>query len=70
MNDEEKLKEQDRQVALLDKATILMEALDIPVHSDVLSHWTEVYSVDLYDILMDEEKLKVLVSKLHNKAFW
>jgi hypothetical protein len=24
----------------------------------------------LYDILMDEEKLKVLVSKLRNKAFW
>lgn len=25
---------------------------------------------DLYDILMDEEKLKVLVAKLRNKAFW
>lgn len=24
----------------------------------------------LYDILMDEEKLRVLISKLRNKAFW
>jgi hypothetical protein len=25
---------------------------------------------DLYDILIDEEKLKVLISKIRNKAFW
>ena len=24
----------------------------------------------IYDILMDEDKLKVLISKLKNKAFW
>lgn len=32
---------------------------DVKVRGDVLR-----------DILMDEEKLKVLVSKLRNKAFW
>ena len=29
-----------------------------------------VYIEDLYDLFTDEEKLKVLVSKLKNRAFW
>jgi hypothetical protein len=44
----------------------LLKFLDIPHSPGSL-----VISVDgLIDILMDDEKLKVLVSKLRNKAFW
>lgn len=42
----------------------VMNILEIP-------HGHETMMIkDLYDILMDEEKLRVLVSKLRNKAFW
>jgi hypothetical protein len=64
------LESSDPRVANLDKAKALMDMLEIPQHGDPWSAWTEVYAVDLYDILMDEEKLRVLVSKLRNKAFW
>lgn len=60
----------DPRVQNLDKAKDMMDFLGIPQHGDAWSHWTEVYAVDLYDILMDDEKLKNLVSKLRNKAFW
>lgn len=60
-----------------DKAIKLMEILEIP-HTPILNnlgagkyHYTSSVKVgDLYDILMDEEKLKILISKLKNKAFW
>ena len=42
-----------------------------PVYSQKKNFWVNaIDSKDLYDILMDEEKLRVLVSKLRNKAFW
>jgi hypothetical protein len=46
------------------KAVDLCEMLDIPTSLG------SIYVETLYDILMDEEKLRVLVSKLRNKAFW
>ena len=60
----------DPRIANLDKAIKLMDALGIPQRIDSWSRWSDVYAVDLYDIFMDDEKLKVLVSKLRNKAFW
>lgn len=58
-----------------DKAAELLKLLNIsfmPIVSypgGIISHGT-VSAYDLYDILMNEEKLKVLVAKLNNKAFW
>jgi hypothetical protein len=49
----------------LSRAQELMELLEIPVRTVGL-----VSTIELYDIFMDDEKLKTLVSKLHNKAFW
>ena len=43
----------------------LMEFLEIPTGLA-----GQIKSTDLYDILMDKDKLKVLISKLRNKAFW
>jgi hypothetical protein len=54
----------------LEKADELMKLLEIPTIPRNPGCWTELYAIDLYDIFMDEEKLKVLVSKLRNKAFW
>ena len=54
----------------LKKAENLIDALDIPSSKDAFGAWVVVYAHDLYDILMDEEKLKELVSKLKLKAFW
>ena len=42
----------------------LMEFLEIPVSSG------KVNITNLYDVLMDEEKLRLLSSKLKLKAFW
>ncbi|HET8792654.1 MAG TPA: hypothetical protein VFM31_02585 [Nitrososphaeraceae archaeon] len=42
----------------------LMEFLEIPVSSG------KVNITNLYDVLMDEEKLRLLASKLKLKAFW
>jgi hypothetical protein len=50
----------------IDKACRLMNYLGIVTDS----LFGQVDVVSLYDIFTDEEKLKVLVSKLHNKAFW
>lgn len=44
----------------------LMQFLEIPVST----YSGTVCSKDLYDIMMDEEKLKKIVSKLKCKAFW
>jgi hypothetical protein len=54
------------------KAIDTMEFLDIPCNKSAIAHHVPptVYATDLYDILMDEEKLRVLVTKLRNKAFW
>jgi hypothetical protein len=49
----------------LSRAQELMELLEIPVRTVGL-----VSTIELYDIFMDDEKLKTLVSKLRNKAFW
>lgn len=55
-----------------DKAADLMKILDIPFYAFSFPYPEEgkIKVTDLYDILMDEEKLRVLVSKLRNKAFW
>jgi len=50
-------------------------ALDIPILNSygmggVLSSSVRLRGDALHDILIDEEKLKILVSKLRNKAFW
>lgn len=54
----------------LEKARQLVEVLEIPCRPEPFGNWITVHAHDLYDVLMDEEKLKVLVSKLRNKAFW
>jgi hypothetical protein len=46
------------------KAKELFKLLNIP-HSN-----TVVHNVDLYEILMDEERLNKIVSIMKNKAFW
>jgi len=54
------------------KAEDLCKMLDIPFYAYTKPEPEEgkIKVTDLYDILMDEEKLKVLVSKLKLKAFW
>lgn len=48
------------------KSSLLMKMLDIPV-----TNGTNAISInDLYNILMDEEKLNKIVSIMKNKAFW
>jgi hypothetical protein len=64
--------DENKQVKL-EKCERALEALKIPVshryHSSCpYSGYVRVD--DLYDILMDEERLRVLVSKVRNKAFW
>lgn len=50
----------------------LMDFLEIPYSMGGAFYQSPptINTFDLYDILMDEEKLRVLVSKLRNKAFW
>jgi hypothetical protein len=65
----EQIKEEKRKTALLKKVHAMMAFLEIPCANNYVND--EFMSVlDLYDILTNEEKLKVLVSKLRNKAFW
>ena len=48
-----------------------MKILEIPyIDMPGFDEFANVYSTNLYDILMDEEKLRVLVAKLKLKAFW
>lgn len=58
-----------------DKVREFYKILEIPIiksttQTGKLSTDIKVQGYKLYDILMDEEKLRVLVSKLRNKAFW
>jgi hypothetical protein len=48
-----------------DKASELVKFLEIP-----LEDYNYINKVDLYNIIMDDEKCKKLISKLKNKAFW
>jgi hypothetical protein len=48
-----------------DRAKQAMNILKIPLHQNAY-----IDPVELYDIFTDENKLKVLISKLRNKAFW
>lgn len=50
----------------VDKACRLLNQLGIPTDS----LFGQVDAIDLYNIFTDEEKLKELLSKLRNKAFW
>lgn len=49
------------------KSSELMKLLNIPYY---VTHEDAVRITDLYDILMDEDKLSDLVAKLKLKAFW
>jgi SepF-like predicted cell division protein (DUF552 family) len=49
-----------------EKANEFMKFLEVPVSA----YNGNILPVDLYDILTDEKKLKVLISKINNKAFW
>ncbi len=66
----ESVNQPDPRVKNLIAAQKLMDLLDIPYESSMFTEWSTVLAVDLYNIFMDEEKLKVLISKLRNKAFW
>ena len=46
--------------------TDFFDTLDIPL--GIGGYY--ISSKVLYDILNDKEKLKIIVSKLHNKVFW
>ena len=55
------------------KAIKLIKFLEIPlseIQSDDYYFKNHINASELYDILMDEEKLRILVSKLKLKAFW
>lgn len=65
-----------KAVAELTRALVqknqVMDFLGIPhitkPEFDMMSDWIKVS--DLYEIVMDEDKCKVLISKLRNKALW
>ena len=48
------------------RAARFLKQLGIPV-SELMG---QVMTIDLYEILTDEQKLKVLLCKLRNKALW
>ena len=57
------------------KARAFFKELGVPiirgtVQTGALTVDVKVRGILLYDILMDEEKLKTLVSKIRLKAFW
>ena len=52
------------------KAYELMDFLDIPCCALKLVDGRHIGAIDLHDIFIDEEKLKILISKLRNRAFW
>ena len=67
--DKETDEEYAERIGSLRKIYKIMDFLEIPY--DFGYDGDEGMNVrDLYDILMDDEKLRVLVSKLRNKAFW
>jgi len=51
------------------RAIDLMDMLGIP-YRRASYNWEHINVIDLYNILIDEEKLRILVSKLKLKAFW
>jgi len=51
------------------RATEILDVLGIPHHPGIFDE-PAVPVIDLVKILTDEKKLKVIVSKLRNKAFW
>lgn len=51
----------------LEMAWEILKFLDIPY---IETFNTSIPAIELVDILMDEEKLQILVSKLKNKVFW
>ena len=67
--DKETDEEYAERIGSLRKIYKVMDFLEIPY--DFGYDGDEGMNVrNLYDILMDDEKLRVLVSKLRNKAFW
>lgn len=53
----------------INQANKMMEVLDIPTYTiDVWADRKAIDVIDLYDILTDPTKLKILLFKLHNKA--
>jgi len=53
-----------------EKMAEVLRLIGIPSRIDYFGASQPPKIEDLYDIIMDEEKLKVLVSKLRNKVFW
>lgn len=51
------------------KAERFLKELGIPIRAHEYYEWPAVDAGDLYDILMDEGKLKIILFKLRNKAF-
>lgn len=51
------------------KAARFLKEIGIPIGVHEIYEWPKVDAGNLYDILMDEEKLKILLFKLRNKAF-
>lgn len=64
-----------KTVQQLEQANKLMKMLDIPIGwpaphlNSGASDYQLVYAIDLYDILTDPIKLKLLLFKLNNPAF-
>jgi hypothetical protein len=57
--------------AKLEASRKMMELLEVPlIPEDHFGAWAEVYAHDVYDLLMDEKRLKKVISLLKNKAFW
>ena len=61
---------EEQRLSKIRKAKEMVKILEIPSYGGVCWKSDTIYAIDLYDILMDEEKLRVLVFKLRNKAFW
>ena len=59
----------ETELGIRQNAIKLIKFLEIP-YEEAYYYEKHISATDLYDILMDEEKLRVLVSKLRNKAFW
>lgn len=59
----------DERIGSLQKVHEVLDFLEIPYNKDYVGDETMNVRF-LYDILMDEEKLRILVSKLKLKAFW
>lgn len=56
--------------AKIDRAHKLLDFLEIPHTITPIFGIERMSILDLYDILMDEKRPKIIVSKLKLKAFW